>query len=133
MGTPNESESQREQGFEGNEYHVPVLFAESLEALQIKPGGIYVDATFGGGGHSRGILSRLGPSGKLVVFDQDAAAQRNVPDDKRVLFVPHNFRHLQRFLRLHEIDAVDGILADLGVSSDEAGAYASVQGGVKSG
>lgn len=119
MGTPNESESQREQGFEGNEYHVPVLFAESLEALQIKPGGIYVDATFGGGGHSRGILSRLGPTGKLVVFDQDAAAQRNVPDDERVLFVPHNFRHLQRFLRLHEIDAVDGILADLGVSSHQ--------------
>lgn len=119
MGTPNETESQREQGFEGSEYHVPVLFSESLDALQMKPDGIYVDATFGGGGHSRGILSRLGPTGKLVVFDQDAAAQRNVPDDKRVLFVPHNFRHLQRFLRLHEIDSVDGILADLGVSSHQ--------------
>ena len=105
-------------------YHVPVLLAEAIEALQIKPDGIYVDCTFGGGGHSREILKRLGKNGKLVAFDQDADAQKNVPNDDRVVFVPHNFRHLQRFLKLHRIQEVDGILADLGVSShqfDEAG------------
>lgn len=105
-------------------YHVPVLLAEAIEALQIKPDGIYVDCTFGGGGHSREILKHLGKNGKLVAFDQDADAQKNVPDDDRVLFVPHNFRHLQRFLKLHRVQEVDGILADLGVSShqfDEAG------------
>ncbi|MGB8194208.1 MAG: 16S rRNA (cytosine(1402)-N(4))-methyltransferase RsmH [Chitinophagaceae bacterium] len=105
-------------------YHVPVLLAESIEALQIRSNGVYVDCTFGGGGHSREILKRLGEDGKLVVFDQDADAKQNAPDDARLIFVPHNFRHLQRFLRLHRIDAVDGLLADLGVSShqfDEAG------------
>lgn len=100
-------------------YHLPVLLMEAIDALEIKPDGIYVDCTFGGGGHSREILTKLGPAGKLVAFDQDADAQRNVPDDERVLFVPHNFRHLQRFLKLHRIDAVDGILADLGVSSHQ--------------
>jgi 16S rRNA (cytosine1402-N4)-methyltransferase len=78
-----------------------------------------VDATFGGGGHSRGILSKLGPNGRLIAFDQDADAKNNLPDDDRVLFVPENFRYLQRFLRLHKIDQVNGVLADLGVSSHQ--------------
>ena len=100
-----------------NEYHIPVLFNETLEALAIKPGGVYVDCTFGGGGHSKGILARLGETGKLVAFDQDADAQQNIPADSRVIFVAQNFRHLQRFLKLHKITGVDGVLADLGVSS----------------
>ncbi|HEX8315960.1 MAG TPA: 16S rRNA (cytosine(1402)-N(4))-methyltransferase RsmH [Flavisolibacter sp.] len=100
-------------------YHVPVLFAETLEGLQVNPTGIYVDCTFGGGGHSKGILDQLGADGKLVAFDQDEDAARNLPQDERVLFVPHNFRHLQRFLRLNRISQVDGILADLGVSSHQ--------------
>src|SRR5688572_8346671 len=103
----------------GSGYHVPVLLHESIEALAIRPNGIYVDCTFGGGGHSREILKHLGKEGKLIAFDQDADAQRNLPDDDRVVFVPHNFRHLQRFLRLHRISSVDGILADLGVSSHQ--------------
>lgn len=102
-----------------SEYHIPVLFKETLDGLQVKADGVYVDCTFGGGGHSRGILQQLGPSGKLVVFDQDADAAANVPDDDRMLFVPHNFRHLQRFLRLHKYTQVTGILADLGVSSHQ--------------
>ncbi len=100
-------------------YHIPVLYHETLDALSIKPDGVYVDCTFGGGGHSKGILEKLGPQGRLIAFDQDADAQQNVPADKRVLFVPQNFRHLQRFLRLHEIESVDGVLADLGVSSHQ--------------
>ena len=100
-------------------YHVPVLLQESIEALAIKPNGIYVDCTFGGGGHSREILKHLGKDGKLIAFDQDADAQRNLPGDERVTFVPHNFKHLQRFLKLHRIATVDGILADLGVSSHQ--------------
>lgn len=101
------------------EYHVPVLLKEAIDALAIDPGGIYVDCTFGGGGHSGSILERLGSGGKLVAFDQDASAAGNLPNDPRILFVPHNFRHLKRFLRLHRIDGVDGILADLGVSSHQ--------------
>lgn len=101
------------------DYHVPVLFTETIEHLHIKPNGIYVDATFGGGGHSRGILSKLGPMGKLIAFDQDADAKNNVPNDDRIVFIPENFRYLQRFLRLHKIDQVDGVLADLGVSSHQ--------------
>jgi 16S rRNA (cytosine1402-N4)-methyltransferase len=100
-------------------YHVPVMLSEAIDALNMHPAGIYVDCTFGGGGHSREILSRLGPSGRLVAFDQDADARINLPQDERIIFVPHNFRHLQRFLRLHRIEAVDGILADLGVSSHQ--------------
>jgi 16S rRNA (cytosine1402-N4)-methyltransferase len=100
-------------------YHLPVLLQESLDGLAIRPEGIYVDCTFGGGGHSRGILERLGPKGRLYVFDQDSDARRNLPDDPRITFLPHNFRHLARFLRLHEVAAVDGILADLGVSSHQ--------------
>jgi len=101
------------------EYHIPVLFNEVIEALDIKPDGVYVDCTFGGGGHAKGILEKLGEAGKLVGFDQDADAQANIPPDKRVVFVAQNFRHLQRFLKLHKIDGVDGVLADLGVSSHQ--------------
>ena len=100
-------------------YHIPVLFSEVIDALKIKPDGIYIDCTYGGGGHSKGILDMLNDQGKLVAFDQDADAQNNLPDDERVLFVPHNFRHLQRFCKLHKITRVDGILADLGVSSHQ--------------
>ncbi len=100
-------------------YHIPVLFNETIEGLDIKEEGIYVDCTFGGGGHSKGILSRLNENGRLIAFDQDADAQKNVQDDDRVLFIPQNFRHIQRFLRLHDITAVDGVLADLGVSSHQ--------------
>ena len=106
-----------------SDYHVPVLLNEVIEHLQINPAGTYVDCTFGGGGHSKAILGRLNENGKLVAFDQDADAKQNLPDDKRVVFVPQNFRYLQRFLRLNGIFEVDGILADLGVSSyqfDEA-------------
>lgn len=102
-----------------NEYHVPVLFEASLKALQIRPDGIYVDCTFGGGGHSAGILKQLGPKGKLIAFDQDADAAANLPKDNRLLFVPQNFEHLQRFLRLYGITEMDGLLADLGVSSHQ--------------
>jgi 16S rRNA (cytosine1402-N4)-methyltransferase len=100
-------------------YHLPVLLAESLDGLQIRPDGRYVDCTFGGGGHSRGILERLGSKGRLFAFDQDKDARRNLPEDERITFLPHNFRHLARFLRLHETTVVDGILADLGVSSHQ--------------
>ena len=104
-------------------YHIPVLLQEVTESLHIKPDGIYVDCTFGGGGHSKAILEKLSVNGMLIAFDQDEDAKRNLPGDDRVVFVPHNFRHLQRFLRLHNITAIDGIMADLGVSSyqfDEA-------------
>ena len=100
-------------------YHVPVLMQEVISGLQIDPSGIYVDCTFGGGGHSSVILRRLNDHGKLIAFDQDADAVKNVTDDKRMIFIPHNFRHLQRFLRLHKIQKVNGILADLGVSSHQ--------------
>jgi len=100
-------------------YHVPVLFYETMDALEVKPGGVYVDCTFGGGGHSKGILDKLGPDGKLIAFDQDADAAKNIPGDERIIFVPNNFRHLQRFLRLQGYPKVDGVLADLGVSSHQ--------------
>jgi 16S rRNA (cytosine1402-N4)-methyltransferase len=100
-------------------YHVPVLFDEAIDALQVKPDGVYADCTFGGGGHSRGILDKLSINGKLIAFDQDADARQNVPADERVVFVPNNFRHLQRFLRLNGFAKVDGVLADLGVSSHQ--------------
>ena len=101
------------------DYHIPVLFQETIAHLNIIPDGIYVDATFGGGGHSRGILSKLGPKGKLIAFDQDADAKKNLPNDDRIVFIPENFRYIQRFLRLNKIDKVDGVLADLGVSSHQ--------------
>lgn len=104
-------------------YHIPALLNETIEGLELKPDGIYVDVTFGGGGHSREILSRLGKNGKLVGFDQDEDAVKNALDDSRFIFVRSNFRYITNFLRYHNIDKVDGILADLGVSShhfDEA-------------
>lgn len=100
-------------------YHIPVLFHETLQGLAIQPDGVYVDCTFGGGGHSKGILEQLSAKGKLIAFDQDADAEQNLPGDDRVIFVAQNFRHLQRMLRLHKITQVDGILADLGVSSHQ--------------
>ena len=104
-------------------YHIPALLEPTINGLNIKPDGVYVDVTFGGGGHSREILTRLGENGKLLGFDQDEDAIKNVIDDKRFIFVRSNFKYLKNFLRYHNIDKVDGILADLGVSShhfDEA-------------
>ena len=101
------------------DYHTPVLLKETIEGLNIKPDGIYVDCTFGGGGHSLAILQQLNKNGKLLVFDQDEAARKNLPEDDRVIFIAQNFRHLQRFLRLNKITQVDGLLADLGVSSHQ--------------
>lgn len=98
-------------------YHTTVLLKEAVDGLPIKKGGVYVDATFGGGGHSREILSRLGPEGRLIAFDHDEDAWRNKPDDSRLLPVKENFRYINRFLRLNGYKTVDGILADLGVSS----------------
>ena len=98
------------------DYHLPVLLNESIEGLKIKPGGVYVDATFGGGGHSNEILKRL-EKGKLIAFDQDEDAESNIPDDKRFTFVRHNFRFLRNFLKYLGIETIDGLLADLGVSS----------------
>ena len=100
-------------------YHVPVMLQEVISGLQIDPSGIYVDCTFGGGGHSAAILEHLNNQGKLIAFDQDEDALKNLPKDDRLIFIPHNFRHLQRFLRLHKISKVNGILADLGVSSHQ--------------
>ncbi len=104
-------------------YHDPVLLTECLDALDIKPGGTYVDVTFGGGGHSRAILERLGShsTGKLLAFDQDADARANAEaiHDPRLTFIPANFRNLKRFLRLYGVKQVDGILADLGISSHQ--------------
>ena len=98
-------------------YHVPVLLEESIECLRIKPDGVYVDCTFGGGGHSRAILARLGNKGRLYGFDQDREAYRNTTDDERFTFVRGNFKYISNFLRYYGEDKVDGILADLGVSS----------------
>lgn len=100
-------------------YHKPVLLQEVLNGLNIRSNGIYIDCTFGGGGHARGILQQLGADGKLIVFDQDEAVRQHVPDDQRVIYIPHNFRHLRRFLKLHNILQADGIMADLGVSSHQ--------------
>ncbi len=98
------------------DYHLPVLLEKSVEGLKIKPDGVYVDATFGGGGHSREILKRL-RKGKLLAFDQDEDAEANVPDDQRLIFVRQNFRFLKNFLKYYGVEAIDGLLADLGVSS----------------
>lgn len=98
-------------------YHIPVLCDQTIDLLQINPEGTYVDVTFGGGGHSRAIMSRLGEGGRLLGFDQDMDAYNNRIDDARFIFVRSNFRYLSNFLRYHAIDGVDGILADLGVSS----------------
>jgi 16S rRNA (cytosine1402-N4)-methyltransferase len=101
------------------EYHNPVLLKESVDGLNIKPDGIYVDVTFGGGGHSKEILSRLGPNGKLFAFDQDEDALENTINDERFVLINENFRFIKRFLRFHNVKSVDGILADLGVSSHQ--------------
>lgn len=100
-------------------YHNPVLLKESVDALDIKENGIYVDVTFGGGGHSREILSRLGKDGRLFAFDQDPDAQSNKIDDERFVLIAENFRHITRFLKFYRVQKVDGILADLGVSSHQ--------------
>ena len=100
-------------------YHNPVLLQESVDALSIKQDGVYVDVTFGGGGHSREILSRLGENGRLFGFDQDPDAQGNIIDDERFVLIPENFRYISRFLRFHGVRKVDGVLADLGVSSHQ--------------
>ena len=98
-------------------YHISVLLQESIQGLNIQPNGTYVDVTFGGGGHSNAILNALGADGRLIAFDQDADAQKNALDDNRFTLVKANFEDMNRFLRLHEVNSVDGILADLGVSS----------------
>ena len=100
-------------------YHNPVLLHESVDALSVKEDGVYVDVTFGGGGHSREILKRLGKTGRLFGFDQDPDAQENVFDDDRFVMIPENFRYISRFLRFHGVRKVDGVLADLGVSSHQ--------------
>ena len=101
------------------EYHNPVLLHATVDGLNIKPNGVYVDVTFGGGGHSREILNRLGPKGKLFAFDQDEDAIANALEDDRFALITENFRYIKRFLRFHGIQKVDGILADLGVSSHQ--------------
>jgi 16S rRNA (cytosine1402-N4)-methyltransferase len=101
------------------EYHNPVLLKASVDGLNIKPDGIYVDVTFGGGGHSKEVLSRLGPNGKLFAFDQDEDALANALPDERFVLINENFRHIKRFLRFSGVKNVDGILADLGVSSHQ--------------
>ena len=100
-------------------YHIPVLLNDSIDGLAIKPNGIYVDATFGGGGHSSEILDRLGDEGRLYAFDQDQDALQNRIDDDRFILIPENFRYIKRFLKLEGIKQVDGILADFGVSSHQ--------------
>ncbi len=101
------------------EYHNPVLLKETVDGLNIKPDGVYVDVTFGGGGHSKEILRRLGPNGKLFAFDQDEDALANALPDERFVLINENFRHIKRFLRFYGIRNVDGILGDLGVSSHQ--------------
>ncbi len=101
------------------EYHKPVLLNETVEGLNIKPDGVYVDVTFGGGGHSKEILSRLGENGKLIAFDQDKDTLENTIDDARFLLINENFRYLKRFLRFYGYEKVDGILGDFGVSSHQ--------------
>ncbi len=98
-------------------YHVPVLLQESVDGLDIKPNGIYVDVTFGGGGHSREILSRIGENGHLYSFDQDEDAEKNILNDNRFTFVRSNFRYLRNWMRYYGVEHIDGLLADLGVSS----------------
>jgi 16S rRNA (cytosine1402-N4)-methyltransferase len=102
-----------------NKYHAPVMLAECLDALQIKPNGRYVDVTFGGGGHSRAILNALGPKGKLIAFDQDEDAKANLPHDERLVFIDQNFEFIGNHLDYQNLLPVDGILADLGVSSHQ--------------
>jgi 16S rRNA (cytosine1402-N4)-methyltransferase len=102
-----------------NAYHIPVLLQPCIDGLNINPDGVYVDLTFGGGGHSKEILKHLSEKGKLFSFDQDEDAKANVPADKRLTFIPHNFRYMTNYLRLYGVTSVDGILGDLGVSSHQ--------------
>lgn len=111
--------SRRKHTMAETAYHIPVLLKESIDALEIKGDGIYVDATLGGGGHSREILSRLGPDGRLIVFDRDSDAIRNAPEDSRVTPIHHNFRFIHHFIHHLGYQGVDGIIADLGVSSHQ--------------
>jgi len=100
-------------------YHKPVLLEESINGLNIKPEGIFVDLTFGGGGHALGILEKLGNKGKLLAFDQDTDARKNIIDDRRLTFINSNFRYLRNFLRYYAIEKIDGVMADLGISSHQ--------------
>ena len=100
-------------------YHIPVLFNECIEGLNIKPNGVYVDVTFGGGGHSRAIFEKLNAKGKLLAFDQDEEAKKNTWEAPNFTLIPANFAYLKNHLKLHRITGVDGILADLGVSSHQ--------------
>ncbi len=100
-------------------YHLPVMLNECIEGLNIRPEGTYVDATFGGGGHSRAIMDRLGPEGRLIGFDQDEDALANALEDSRFVLIHENFRYLKSYLRLHAVREIDGLLADLGVSSHQ--------------
>ena len=100
-------------------YHIPVLLHESVSGLDIKESGVYVDATLGGGGHTREILSHLGPKGRLMVFDRDSDALANAPKDERIIVVHNNFRYIHHFVQYYGFEGVDGILADLGVSSHQ--------------
>jgi len=100
-------------------YHIPVLLQPCIHYLDIKPDGVYVDLTFGGGGHAKEILKHLSTKGKLFAFDQDEDAKANIPDDNRLIFIPHNFRYISNYLKLYGINQVDGILGDLGVSSHQ--------------
>ena len=103
-------------------YHLPIMLQECLDGLNIRPDGIYVDVTFGGGGHSRGILERLGEKGKLYAFDQDPDAKQNAlafADDNRFNFIEANFRNIKKYLRLYGVKKIDGILADFGISSHQ--------------
>lgn len=102
-----------------NAYHIPVLLQPCIDGLDINPDGVYVDLTFGGGGHSKEILKHLSAKGKLFSFDQDEDAKANIPDDKRLTFIPHNFRFISNYLKLYGVTQVDGILGDLGVSSHQ--------------
>ena len=110
---------ERKEGLMSNNYHVPVMLQPCIDGLNIKPDGVYVDVTFGGGGHSKEILKHLGPKGRLIAFDQDPDAQANVPADDRFIFIDQNFGFLKNNLRLKGFKQVDGILADLGVSSHQ--------------
>ncbi len=100
-------------------YHIPVLLQPCIDGLNINPDGVYVDLTFGGGGHSKEILKHLSKKGKLFSFDQDEDAKANIPEDERLTFIPHNFRYISNYLKLYGITHVDGILGDLGVSSHQ--------------
>lgn len=102
-----------------NPYHTSVLLQACIDNLRIRPNGVYVDLTFGGGGHSREILKHLGPEGRLFAFDQDSDALGNVPEDKRFTLIPQNFRYLKKYLRVYGVTSVDGILGDFGVSSHQ--------------